>query len=79
MLRALGISLSPEHIKAVQDLLPVLPQKLNDAWQIIHQTLSNFDQRLQRIEDNQVKILEVLNARRPADTGDTGDCKFTGN
>lgn len=72
MLRALGIAISPEHITAIQELLPVLPQKLNEAWGIIHNALSNFDGRLQTLERQNAEliaqnaqILEVLRNARP--------------
>ncbi len=87
MLRALGIAISPEHIQAIQELLPVLPQKLNEAWNIIHAALTNFDGRLLTLEkqnaeliNQNAQILEVLRNGRRTDAGtDPGTGTGTAN
>ena len=64
-IKALGINLKPEHIKAVEDIVPQLPAKLNQAGTVINSALQNFDERLKKLEAQNAEILEVLkNGRR---------------
>jgi hypothetical protein len=73
MLKALGIEVSDEHIQAVQELIPQLPAKLNQAANAINSAMQNFDGRLQALEKSNQEILALLreqNAGRRTDPAD---------
>ncbi len=60
ILRALGINVTEEHIKMVEDLIPQIPTKLNVVVTTINQAIQHFDGRLQAIEKQNAEILELL-------------------
>lgn len=61
VLRALGVTLSDEDIKRIEEIIPQIPSHLNGAIKFLNSAVTNFDERLKAIEETQVKILEVLN------------------
>lgn len=63
MLKGLGINISPEHIKAAEEIIPQLPARLNQAVVIINGAINNFDQRLQALEKQNAEILEILRSQ----------------
>lgn len=64
ILRALGINVTEEHIKAIEDLIPQLPAKLNLVVTTINDTIRYFDARFNKLEKQNEEILELLRARR---------------
>jgi hypothetical protein len=76
MLKAMGINVTPEHVKAIEDLIPQLPGKLNQVVSTINDALKYFDQRLTTLETQHAEILALLreqNARRTTDTRNASD------
>ena len=75
LLRAFGINITDEQIRATEEIIPLLPV-------IVRQTVTDLDQRLRKIEENQcaqhamlIRIMEQIertnDARRPASDGNS--------
>jgi hypothetical protein len=70
LLRSMGIEVSDEHVNMLTDLIPKLPQIVNDCIRVINVTISRADQRIQALE-KEVHLLreEIQNGK--STTGDT--------
>lgn len=62
MLKALGVNVSEEHIKAIEVIIPQIPAKLNEGAAFINQSVENFDQRITRMEKQQEHIIMLLDS-----------------
>jgi len=59
MLKAFGVNVQPEHIVAVERLIPELPTRLKQAVEIINQALLRADEQLTR----QAQLMEAMERR----------------
>lgn len=60
LFRMLGVSVPPETVAQIEVILPQLPAKIQGVIGLVNAAVQNFDQRLERIEANQVMILGQL-------------------
>jgi len=60
ILKMLGVEVSAEHCKALQEIIPEIPAKLQQAVAVINGGLKNFDDRLRAIEARQETISRDL-------------------
>ena len=56
VLKSFGVTVTPEQVKAVEDLIPQLPAKVNEIVGIFNSALQNFDARLQAVEAQLVEL-----------------------
>jgi hypothetical protein len=60
LLKALGVELTEEQATMIQELIPQLPEKVNEVVQMINGCMKNFDERLRSIEKNQADAIRAL-------------------
>jgi hypothetical protein len=56
LLRSMGIEIADEHVNMLTDLIPKIPQIVNDCIHVINVTITRADQRIAALE-NEVKML----------------------
>jgi hypothetical protein len=60
MLKAFGVNVSPEHIAAVEVLIPQIPAKLQEAVSYINGNITRFDLRMKALESAHDASLQLL-------------------
>lgn len=67
----LDIKIDEEHIRAVEDIIPKIPAKINEVLGYISGNTKRFHERLERIEQSLVR-LEQQNGRTDDTTNGNG-------
>lgn len=80
MCKAFGVKITPEQAQMIEQLIPQIPAKLNEAGHAINASIQNFDLRLRALEENQrlttemlTRVMEAVNARRATGSKRIGD------
>ena len=63
LLKMLGVKVTPEQIAAIEAIIPQIPGKIQQTINVINAALQNFDERLQILEDRQLKHRDWLENR----------------
>jgi hypothetical protein len=59
-LKAFGVNVSEEHVKAVEHLIPQIPTIVSETVVSIHAAKEDFDKRLQKLELQSDSIIELF-------------------
>ena len=78
ILKMLGVKFAPEHVARIEEMIPQVPAKVNQAIAVMNGALRNFDDRLKAIENKQIEILEVLRGQRTIGSGEYGENRDRG-
>lgn len=60
MCKAFGVKITPEQAHMIEQLVPQIPAKLNEAGHAINAAIQNFDLRLRTLEENQLTVQKLL-------------------
>jgi hypothetical protein len=60
ILRILGVKMTREQVKQLEEILPQIPAKAGEVVKAVNDSLRNFDERLRGIEARQEEILALF-------------------
>lgn len=60
LLKAIGVNFTESHVKAIEAIIPQIPQKLNEAGAAVNAAITNFDARLKAIEESNQLIISWI-------------------
>jgi hypothetical protein len=64
LLKSLGATVAPEHIKALENIIPQIPAKANQLLHYVNNKVSDFESRIEANERKLDRLIEMLEARK---------------
>lgn len=72
MLKALGVEITPEQAKMIEELIPQIPARLKQAYEFMNAFVKRADERFTAMEQSQQMMLQEIRNLKGGQVQDAG-------